>query len=72
MDERRHDGHLAAAQASQRRGQWVRLQRKIDELQFKATVYRREATEPEARDIANCKSELVVLEAAMEAAGQQP
>ena len=48
MDTKRHDGHLEAAQASQRRGQWVRLQRKIDELQFRATVYRRDQTEAEA------------------------
>jgi len=72
LDDKRHDGFAEAARASQRRGQWVRLQRKIDELQFRATVYRREPTEAEARDIANCKTELVTLEAAMEAAGQQP
>lgn len=59
-----------SSRPSQRRGQWVRLHRKIDELEFRATVYRREATEAEARDIANCRAELVTLEAAMEAAGQ--
>ena len=60
------------AQASQRRGQWTRLVQKIDELRFRANVNRREPTEAEARDIANCETELVTLEAAMDAAGQKP
>jgi hypothetical protein len=58
--------------ASQRRGQWTRLVRKIDELRFRANVNRREPTEAEERDIRNCEAELVTLEAAMEAAGQAP
>lgn len=61
-----------AFRASQRRGQWTRLVRKIDELRFRANVNRREPTEAEARDIRNCEAELVTLEAAMEAAGQKP
>ena len=72
MDEKRHDHFQEAARASQRRGQWVRLQRKIDECRFRASIERREPTEAEARDIANCRSELATLEAAMEAAGQKP
>ncbi len=60
------------AQASQRRGQWTRLVRKIDELRFRANVNRREPTEAEARDIRHCEAELVTLEAAMNAAGQPP
>ena len=70
--EREHQEHMARVQASQRRGQWVRLVRKIDELRFRANVNRREPTEAEARDIRNCEAELVTLKAAMEAAGQPP
>ncbi len=44
------------AQASQRRGQWTRLVRKIDELRFRASIERREQTEAEARDIRNCEA----------------
>ena len=60
------------AQASQRRGQWNRLVRKIDELQFRARRSGRRHTEAEERDIRNCEAELVTLEAAMDAAGQPP
>ena len=66
------DHFAEGARASQRRGQWTRLHRKIDELRFRANIYRREQTEAEARDIRNCEAELVTLEAAMEAAGQKP
>ncbi|MGR3342766.1 MAG: hypothetical protein ACU0DI_06020 [Paracoccaceae bacterium] len=72
LDEKRHDGFAEAARASQRRGQWVRLRGKINELQFGATIYRREPTEAEARDVRNCEADLVTLEAAMNAAGQKP
>ncbi len=65
-------GHMERCQASQRRGQWTRLVQKIDELRFRANVYRREPTEAEARDIRNCEAELVTLEAGMEATGQPP
>ncbi len=70
--EKLHREHKERTQASQRRGQWTRLVRKIDELRFRANVNRREPTEAEARDIRNCEAELVTLEAAMEAAGQPP
>ncbi len=53
-----HAEHMARVQASQRRGQWVRLVRKIDELRFRANVNRREPTEAEARDIRNCERSL--------------
>ncbi len=56
------------ARAIHRRGRWTRLVQKISELRFGG----REPTEAEARDIANCEAELLVLEAAMEAAGQPP
>ncbi len=46
--------------------------RKIDELRFRANINRREPTEAEARDLKNCQTELVTLEAAMSAAGQAP
>ncbi len=71
-EEKPRDHFQEGARASQRRGQWVRLCRKIDELRFRATVFRREPTEAEARDIRNCEAELVTLEAAMNEAGQQP
>ena len=70
--DREDQEHMARVQASQRRGQWTRLVQKIDELRFRARVSGREPTEAEARDIANCQTELVTLEAAMEAAGQPP
>ena len=60
------------AQAIQRRGQWTRLVRKIDELRFRARIAGRRHTEAEERDLRNCEAELVTLEAAMEAAGQPP
>ncbi len=72
MDSKRHDHFMEGAKAAQRRGQWTRLHRKIDELRFRANIHRREPTEAEARDIRNCETELVTLEAAMNAAGQEP
>jgi hypothetical protein len=67
-----HEAHMVRVKASQRRGQWTRLVRRIDELRFRANVNHREPTEAEARDIKNCQIELATVEAAMEAAGQAP
>ncbi len=72
VTEEAEEHRMAGAQASQRRGQWTRLVRKIDELRFRARIAGRKHTEAEERDIRNCEAELVTLEAAMEAAGQEP
>jgi hypothetical protein len=70
--EKLHREHMERCQASQRRGQWTRIVRKIDELRFRARIAGRRHTEAEERDIRNCEAELVTLETAMNAAGQTP
>ncbi len=66
-----HREHMERCAASQRRGQWTRINRKIEEINMRARL-RGSMTDTEQTDLDNCARELATVENMMDKAGQEP